>query len=423
MSAFCGFGLGFILSDVFRIPKYPVSKAIKSLGKRKNKQISRLEIWLGDFSNLIASKLRLNEYKRLQLKADLESADMTLSPEQYVGNAIVKSVLVAVLAIPFLFFAPLISLVMIIIAIAVYVGEYGKVGKIIREKRRKIEYELPRLVSSIDKTLIHSRDVLGILDSYREHAGEELRRELEITVADMRSGNYEVALTRLESRVGSSMMSDVTRGLISVIRGDKTDVYWGNLVLKFSDYQRTLLKTEANKAPKRVRKLSMALLFCFMLVYVVVIGQVLSGSAVLFGRDVRMKMIRSIFKNKRGESYVDVAITVMIVAFVLVFSVNIVSIVALNQNVKIMSDQIIDYATRNGTTDIGDYVKTLRENSGIDFACSFAGTDYLSGQKVQLGDVIRCKLTYRVSIFGFGDAVFPVTVQADSQGISQVYWK
>lgn len=278
VSAFCGFGLGFILSDVFRIPKYPVSKAIKSLGKRKNKQISRLEIWLGDFSNFIASKLRLNEYKRLQLKADLESADMTLSPEQYVGNAIVKSVLIAVLAIPFLFFAPLISLVMIIIAIAVYVGEYRKVGKIIREKRRKIEYELPRLVSSIDKTLIHSRDVLSILDSYREHAGEELRRELEITVADMRSGNYEVALTRLESRVGSSMMSDVTRGLISVIRGDKTDVYWGNLVLKFSDYQRTLLKTEANKAPKRVRKLSMALLFCFMLVYVVVIGQVLLSS-------------------------------------------------------------------------------------------------------------------------------------------------
>ena len=136
-----------------------------------------------------------------------------------------------------------------------------------------------------------------------------------------------------------------------------------------------------------------------------------------------MRIIKSLFKNNRGESYVDVAITVMIVAFILVFSVNIVSIVALNQNVKIMSDQIIDYATRNGTTDIGDYMNTLRENSGIDFTCSFAETDYLSGQKVQLGDVIRCKLTYRVSIFGFGDAVFPVTVQADSQGISQVYWK
>ena len=278
IAAIAAIGLGCILADVFKIPKYPVSKAITSLGKRKNKKTNPLDIWLGDLANLIASKLKLNEYKRLQLKIDLESADMTLSPEQYVANAIVKALFIGAFAIPFLFFAPIISAIVVAIAVVIYFSEYKKVGNVIKEKRRQIEAELPRLVSNIDKTLVHSRDVLGILDSYREHAGEELRRELDITVADMRSGNYEVALTRLESRVGSSMMSDVTRGLVSVIRGDKTDVYWGNLVLKFSDYQRTLLKNEANKAPKRVRKLSMALLFCFMLVYVAVIGQVLLSS-------------------------------------------------------------------------------------------------------------------------------------------------
>ncbi len=271
-------GIGFILADVLKIPEYHVSKAIKSLGKRKNKKTNHLDIWLGDLAGIITSKLRLNEYKRLQLKIDLESADMSISPEQYVANAIVKALFTGVFAIPFLFFAPIISVIIVIIAVVIYFSEYKKVSKIIKEKRGRIEYELPRLVSTIDKTLIHSRDVLSILDSHREHAGEELRRELDITVADMRSGNYEVALTRLESRVGSSMMSDVTRGLISVIRGDKTDVYWGNLVIKFSDYQRTLLKNEANRAPKRVRKLSMALLFCFMMVYVVVIGQVLLSS-------------------------------------------------------------------------------------------------------------------------------------------------
>lgn len=268
-------GLGLILTDVLKIPKYPVSKAVKSLGKTQNKKPNVLDVWFGDLANLIASKLMLNEYKRLQLKIDLESADMSISPEQYVANAIVKALFIGVFAIPMLFISPLISFIIAIVAFVIYKGEYKKVGNIIKDKRRKIEAELPRLVSNIDKALTHSRDVLGILDSYREHAGEELKRELDITVADMRSGNYEVALTRLESRVGSSMMSDVTRGLISVIRGDKTDVYWGNLVLKFSDYQRTLLKNEANKAPKRVRKFSMALLFCFMLIYVVVIGQVL----------------------------------------------------------------------------------------------------------------------------------------------------
>lgn len=278
ISVIAAVGVGFILSDILKIPKYGASKAVTTLGKRRKKKTNPLDIWLGDLSNFISGKLKLGEYKRLQLKVDLDSADMTLSPEQYVANVIVKALFVGVFAIPFLFFAPILSVFIVVIALVTYFSEYKKVGNVIKEKRRRIEYELPRLVSNIDKTLVHSRDVLGILDSYREHAGEDLRRELDITVADMRSGNYEVALTRLESRVGSSMMSDVTRGLISVIRGDKTDVYWGNLVLKFSDYQRTLLKNEANKAPKKVRKLSMVLLFCFMLMYVAVIGQVLISS-------------------------------------------------------------------------------------------------------------------------------------------------
>ena len=124
----------------------------------------------------------------------------------------------------------------------------------------------------------HSHDVIYMLDSYRAHAGEEMREELEITVADMRSGNQEVALTRLESRVGSTMLSDVTRGLIALIHGDDNSMYWAQLSMKFSDYQRQLLRAQANAVPRKVRKLSMALLCCFMLIYVAVIGQVLLTS-------------------------------------------------------------------------------------------------------------------------------------------------
>ena len=88
--------------------------------------------------------------------------------------------------------------------------------------------------------------------------------------------------------------------------------------------------------------------------------------------------------NKKGETYIDVAITVMIVAFVLVFSVNMVSLVALNQNMKTMADQIADYATVQGTTDVGDYINDLRDKTGIDFTYSFSGTDYHSGQRCSL---------------------------------------
>ena len=48
-----------------------------------------------------------------------------------------------------------------------------------------------------------------------------------------------------------------------------------------------------------------------------------------------------ILKQKHAESYVDVAVTVMIVAFVLIFAVNLVSLVALHQNVKTITCVVV----------------------------------------------------------------------------------
>ncbi len=122
-----------------------------------------------------------------------------------------------------------------------------------------------------------------MLESYAKNAAEEMKHELEITAADMRSGNYEAALTRLEARVGSAMMSDVCRGLISILRGDDTEMYWASLLLKFNDIQRQQLRLKAQKVPRKVKRLSMCLLFCFMLIYVVVIvAQIMSSLGILF---------------------------------------------------------------------------------------------------------------------------------------------
>lgn len=44
-----------------------------------------------DLSNRIAERLKLNEYKRIQLEADLQTADINMTPEAYVADNIVKS--------------------------------------------------------------------------------------------------------------------------------------------------------------------------------------------------------------------------------------------------------------------------------------------------------------------------------------------
>lgn len=178
---------------------------------------------------------------------------------------------------------PILCPFVLILAIVLYNMEIKKVAKKIGIKREKIEYELPRLVFTIEKTLKHSRDVLFMLDSYRENAGPELKHELSITVADMKSGNNEAAITRLESRVGSPMMSDVCRGLIGILRGDDTELYWASLEIKFNDVQRQQLRIRAQKVPKKVKRLSMCLLVCFMLTYVVVIlSQIVDSLGTLF---------------------------------------------------------------------------------------------------------------------------------------------
>lgn len=279
----CGLGLFYILVDLHAIPYYKTSKAVESISKQQKEKTSGLDVWLKGVAGFFAKHMRLNEFKKAQLQNDLNTAQMNISPEMFKANAIVKSLIIATFAIPVLFILPLLSPIILVLAIALYNNEVRSVSKRIKAKRRKIEYELPRLVFTIEKTLKHNRDVLYMLDSYMESAGPEIKHELEITVADMRSGNYEAAITRLESRVGSSMMSDVCRGLIGILRGDDTEMYWASLSIKFNDIQRQQLRLEAQKVPRKVKRLSMCLLLCFMLIYVVVIfSQIMSSVGVLF---------------------------------------------------------------------------------------------------------------------------------------------
>ena len=284
IGALFGVGLFFILADVYAIPYYKTSKAVESLSKLQKEKTSGLDLWLGGIAGWLSDRLPMDPFKRSQLEADLRTAQMDVTPEMFRANAIVKAMLVGIMAIPIAFIFPLLCPVVLFLAVFLYNMEIKSVSKRIQGKRAKIEYELPRLVFNIEKTLKHNRDVLYMLESYSKTAGPEMKHELDITAADMRSGNYEAAITRLESRVGSSMMSDVCRGLIGVLRGDDTEMYWASLAIKFSDAQRQQLRIQAQQVPRKVKRLSMCLLVCFMLIYVVVIlAQIVNSLGVLFG--------------------------------------------------------------------------------------------------------------------------------------------
>ena len=262
-----------------KIPSLKASKAANSVGRKGKKKTGVIELYRRDFATKLAGKLHLNEFKRANLVIDLRTANMEITPEQYMADAIVKALMVGILAIPAFFISVFFGFLILGIALFVYFSESKKVTRKIRQKRANIEYELPRLVGHIEKLLTHSRDIIYILESYIPIAHPELKEELFITVAEMRSsGNIRNALDSLDKRIGSAWLSEVVRALETVENSADTTALWTSLSMKFKELQRLNLKAQANTVPRKVKKLSMALMMCFLLIYIAVIGQVLMNS-------------------------------------------------------------------------------------------------------------------------------------------------
>lgn len=259
-----GCGLFFIFCDLFRVPTYKTTQTMIGAERQFRTKESRINSTLDDVAKKIASWLRLRDHKKAQLQANLNTARMDITPEMFVATCIVKAGVVALLSIPLFPIFPIGGLVFLAGAFVYYLLLLDELKKKVHNHRTELEFELTRMIFTIERTLQHDRNVILMLQNYREIAGPEMQQELDITIADMLSGNHEQAISRLEIRVGSIMMSDVCRGLISVIRGDDTTTYWTTLQQKFMEHQRSILRAKAEKIPQRVGRLSMVLLFAFM---------------------------------------------------------------------------------------------------------------------------------------------------------------
>ena len=265
-------GLYILLANILKLPRMAVTKAVLNVTRQDKKQTKILEVLVFDLSSKLANYIRLEEYKKRKLSSTLRSAGIKLTPETFIARAWVKTGLIATLLIPVMPIIPVLAPVIILLAITVFFRELRLADEILRQKREEIEYELPRFVSTISQALKASRDVTAILMSYQKSAGDSFGQELEITIADMKSGNEETALTRLEARIGSTMLSDVVRGLISVKRGDNGAMYFEMLNHDFKQVELQKLKLIAMKQPGKVKKYSFLMLGCFLLMYLGILG-------------------------------------------------------------------------------------------------------------------------------------------------------
>ena len=227
--------------------------------------------------------IKINDYKRSRMNNVLRASGLGMTPEVYMAYAYLKAGSILILVLPAVHIFPLIAVLLVPLGVMVYYRETRRAEEMLREKREQIEGELYRFTSTITQELKNSRDVLSMLEHYKENAGEMFRRELDIVCADMRSGSYEAALTRFEARLNSPQLSDVVRGLIGVMRGDDGAVYFQMLTHDFKQAELQRLKAKAAKIPPKIRVFSFAMLVCFLATYFAIIGyEIIRSMGTLF---------------------------------------------------------------------------------------------------------------------------------------------
>ena len=265
-------GLFFIIADVLKLPTMGAAKAMLSAGRQDKKAAKTVEAYLMSGAVRLARFIRLDEYRKSRMANVLKAAGINMTPEVYIAYAFVKAGAILLGVIPCLFLFPLLSPVMVFLAVLVYFKETQKADEQLKVKREQIESELPRFVATIEQSLKSSRGVLSILENFKKNAGPAFASELDIVTADMRSSSYEAALTRFEARLNSPQLSDVVRGLIGVLRGDDGAIYFQMLAHDFKVLELQRLKGEAQKIPPKIRIFSFIMLVCFMFTYLAIIA-------------------------------------------------------------------------------------------------------------------------------------------------------
>lgn len=268
---FLALGLFFLTASLLKLPTIGAAKAMLGTVKQDKKVAKTIETYLMTVSVRIAKHIRMDEYKRSRMSNILKASGMNLTPEVYQVYAFVKSGAILLGVIPCVLLLPLLLPVVVILAVLTYFKESQKADERLKAKRDEIEGELPRLVATIEQELKSSRNVIGMLERFKENARPALTGELDVLLADMRSSNYEAALTRFEARLNSPMLSDVVRGLIGVLRGDDSAVYFQMLAHDFKQLELQRLKAKAQKIPPKIRVFSFAMLMCFLITYLAII--------------------------------------------------------------------------------------------------------------------------------------------------------
>ena len=134
----------------------------------------------------------------------------------------------------------------------------------------------------------------------------------------------------------------------------------------------------------------------------------------------KMEIMLNTLKSKRGEGYVDVVVTVLVIMLFVALAVKVFPVFIMKNQLDTFADEIVrefEIIGRVGseTTSRANQLKT---QIGISPNISWSRIG-----NVQLNQeaTVTLTLSYDIGFFNFGS--FPITLTSKATGKSEVYWK
>ncbi len=132
-------------------------------------------------------------------------------------------------------------------------------------------------------------------------------------------------------------------------------------------------------------------------------------------------MLKRVFKNKRGEGYLDIAVLVLCIFLVLALSVKLLPVFIAKQQLDTYATELCREAEICGRVGSETNLRAavLTEQMGLSPEIVWSKTG-----RIQLNEEVSVRLTYPYNLGLFGSfGSFPVTLKSEASGKSEVYWK
>lgn len=272
-AVFFAVGVFVFLCAIFGAPSRRRAKHLRELLKsRPAEKPTSFDSVMTRVATSVSKILPFSKRQLEKTQSTLYAADIKESPQLYLSRFVTKALLLFLVSLAAsVFFKPML-LVAVCVPMLIYASETKKAGALTIQRKEAIERDLPQFVATIAAELPASRDVVRIVKRYSETCGTQMQAELRVTVADMESGSYETALTRMEARCNSVLVSDVLRGLIGTVRGNDETAYFRMLNYDMKQWEQANLKKQAQKC---VPKLSAASMILMISIIVLLVGVLL----------------------------------------------------------------------------------------------------------------------------------------------------